>query len=64
VRSLDKVKFFSVVHPDGILIDYQVVPIENLQVGDEEITTPRIMLAKPQVRRLYLTPTLYTEMCI
>jgi len=48
VRSLDKVKFFSVVHPDGILIDYQVVPIENLQVGEEEIPTPRIMLAQPQ----------------
>jgi len=49
VRSLDKVKFFSVVHPDGILIDYQIVPIENAEVrNDRDIPTPRLMLSKPQ----------------
>eukprot|EP00598_Pedospumella_elongata_P002990 CAMPEP_0184985152 /NCGR_PEP_ID=MMETSP1098-20130426/13956_1 /TAXON_ID=89044 /ORGANISM="Spumella elongata, Strain CCAP 955/1" /LENGTH=1248 /DNA_ID=CAMNT_0027509227 /DNA_START=172 /DNA_END=3918 /DNA_ORIENTATION=+ len=48
-RSLDKVKFFSAVHPNGILIDYQVVPIENPEVReDRDIPTPRLMLSRPQ----------------
>lgn len=48
-RSLDKVKFFSAVHPNGILIDYQVVPIENPELReDRDIPTPRLMLSRPQ----------------
>jgi hypothetical protein len=49
VRSLDKVKFFSAIHPNGILIDYQVVPIENPELRDDrDIPTPRLMLSRPQ----------------
>lgn len=48
-RSLDKVKFFSAVHPNGILIDYQVVPIENPELREDcDIPTPRLMLSQPQ----------------
>ena len=48
-RSLDKVKFFSAIHQNGILIDYQVVPIENPELKDNiDIPTPRLMLSRPQ----------------
>lgn len=32
-RCLDKVKLFTAVHPDGLLVDYQVIPIENPDIN-------------------------------
>jgi GAF domain-containing protein len=53
VRSLDRVKFFSAVHPNGILIDYQIVPIENPELRQDcDIPTPRLVISRPHSERV------------